>query len=85
MSNYKIWITFENENPDFEDFARSQGELENLGIDYEGKVGVGMTIDQWINFQRNASRFEMRFLQAIPNEPLTVMGFPVRIISPLSK
>jgi hypothetical protein len=75
--HFEIWITIANENPDFEDFAKAQSELENLGIDYRGKVGIGLTRMQWSNLLRNLSRFEHRFVCPIPAE---INGFPVRMI-----
>lgn len=74
---FAIWITLECENPDMEDIAKAQSQLENLGMDYRGKVGIGFTRRQWGKFLCNLSRFEARFAFAIPAE---VMGFPVRMI-----
>ena len=74
---FALWITVENENPDMEDIAKAQGELENLGIRYKGKIGIGFTRHQWGNFLRNMSRFEARFAHGIHAE---IMGFPVRMI-----
>lgn len=74
---FAIWITLECENPDMEDIAKAQCWLENLGIDYKGKLGIGFTRHQWGRFLCNLSRFEARFAHGIPAE---VMGFPVRMI-----
>jgi hypothetical protein len=77
-SQFEIWITVDNENPDMEDIAKARSELETLGIHYEGKIGIGFTRIQWSNFLRNMSRFEARFATGIP---ANVMGFPVRLIA----
>lgn len=75
----QIWITVDTDNPDFEDIAKSKWELERLGIPYEGRVGIALTSKQWVNFAKNASRFEQRFIFAEPGE-VTVMGFPLTVI-----
>ena len=77
QSQFAIWITVSNENPDMEDIAKAQCELDSLGIHYQGRVGIGFTRKQWVNFLKNISRFEARFAICIPAE---IMGFPVRII-----
>ena len=77
-SQHAIWITVENENPDLEDIANAQSDLEKMGINYHGKVGICFTPLQWCNFLRNLSRFENRLASAIP---ASVLGFPVRLIA----
>ena len=74
---FAIWITLECENPDMEDIAKAQCQLENLGVDYRGKVGIGFTQHQWGRFLNNLSRFEARFATGAPAQ---VMGFEVRMI-----
>jgi len=74
---FSIWITVDGDNPDMEDIAKARSELEMLGINYEGKIGIGFTRHQWGNFLINMSRFEARFASGIP---ANVMGFPVRMI-----
>jgi len=74
---FSIWITIESDNPDLQDFAKAQAELESSGIKYEGRLGIGLTRQQWVNLLRNLSRFEQRFVQAIP---ASIFGFPVRMI-----
>lgn len=79
MNNCNIWITVDHDNPDFEDLAKIRRELNNLGIDDKGKIGIGFTSIQWCNFLQNLSRFEHRMTLQWPRE---VMGFPVRLIEP---
>lgn len=74
---FEIWITVATDNPDLEDIAKAQRQLENLGIKYEGKIGIGFTRIQWGNFLLNLSRFENKFV--VPT-PAFVLGFPVRLI-----
>lgn len=74
---FEVWITIDNENPDMEDFAKAQIQLEELGINYHGKIGIGLTLEQWTNFLRNLSRFENRL---VCPTPASIMGFPVRMI-----
>lgn len=77
-SHFKIWITVEDESPDFETFAKVRGELETMGLHHQC-IGIAMDADQWANFRRNVSRFEMRFIFADANQS-TIIGFPVKII-----
>ncbi len=76
-----IWLTVDTDNPDLEDIAKLQCDLEEKGIDYKGKVGIGFTRIQWVNFIRNLSRFELRFSSPLGTSR-QVMGFPVRLIAP---
>jgi len=74
---FSIWITIDNDQPDMEDLAKAKCELENMGINYEGRIGIGFTRYQWGWFLQNLSRFEARFASGIPAQ---VLGFPVRMI-----
>lgn len=76
-NQFSIWITIDNDDPDMEDIAMARAELESMGLNYEGRLGIGFTRHQWGNFLRNLSRFEARFAHAMP---ATIMGFPVRMI-----
>lgn len=78
--NCNIWLTIESEDPDFEDIANLIYELEDLGINYKGKLGVGFMPNQWINFLHNMSRFEKRISGVDLGE---VMGLKVRLIHPI--
>lgn len=82
-SNFKIWITMENDNPDLEDFMKARHELEEMGMnDTSKRLGFLLTPNQWDNFCRNASRFECRLINFIPCRGIdfSVAGFPVQII-----
>lgn len=81
IKSCNIWITLENDNPDFEDFAKVRHELENLGIHYQDKLGIALTKNQWVNLLSNLSRFEHRFIDNNYVTPNMLMGFPVRIIA----
>lgn len=75
-----IWLTVDTDDPDFETIAKLQGEMENIGLNYRDKVGIGFTHIQWCNFIKNLSRFESRMANMWPR---MVMGFPVRLIEPI--
>lgn len=74
-----IWLTVPDASPDFESIAKLQCEMEQLGINYKDKVGIGFTPEQWCAFISNLSRFEHRMTTL---HPRVVMGFPVRLIAP---
>ena len=77
-----IWLTVSHDNPDLEDIAKLQCELEEMRINYKGKVGIPFTPIQWCAFLCNISRFESRM---VTNLPRIIMGFPVRLIAPLKE
>ncbi len=77
QDKFEIWITLENDHPDLEDINKAQIQLIEMGINYEGKLGIGFTRMQWANFLKNLTRFEEKFATATP---ATVLGFPVRMI-----
>lgn len=82
MNNFEIYITMQNQSPDFEDFSRARSELWNLGITDESKIGIMLTKSQWINFKANISRFEFNMVsvKGMNNDTNRIMGFPVKIV-----
>lgn len=82
MKECNIWLTVDNKNPTLEDIAKLQCELEEMGLNYRDKVGIGFTPQQWCHFLCDLSKFESRFATMIPR---SVMGFPVRLIHPFEE
>jgi hypothetical protein len=79
MNNFNIWITIEDDELEFNDFAEARCELERLGIYEHDKIGVILTHNQWSNLLKIISKFEQRFIN--PSKlPQQIMGFPVKII-----
>lgn len=83
MSNFKFWITIDNNEPTLHDFSRARAKLYDLGIDDSYKIGILLNMTQWTNFLIILSKFESRFVSAIPGIPKEIMGFPVRLIKDL--
>ncbi len=82
MNNFEIFITMQNDSPDFEDFSRARDELWRLGITKESKIGIMLTKIQWINFIKNISRFEFNMvsIKSMNSDKNMIMGFPVKIV-----
>ena len=78
--HFNWWITINNPNPDFQDFMEARHKLEELGIhDNDEKIGILLTIQQWDNFKKNISRFEIQMVNDHACAH-SVCGFPVTFI-----